>query len=68
MPDPMEPYIMRTPFVPADLPDRIKLWFCPACGKRIDGAYNIEPARKSCTKTWHLSDPVSREYVSVDAV
>jgi hypothetical protein len=66
MPDAMEPLIHRTPYVPADLPDRVKLWFCPACGKRITGSYNLEPARKRCTKTWHLANPVAKDYVSVD--
>jgi hypothetical protein len=63
------PRIDRTPYVPADLPDRVRLWFCPACGHRIvgsyNGSYNLEPARKRCTKTWHLANPVSRDYVAV---
>jgi hypothetical protein len=61
-PSPMEPHILRTPFTPADLPDRVTLWYCPACGKRINGSYNLEPARKSCTKTWHLAQPVAVKY------
>lgn len=52
--DPRRPHIERTPFEPIEAPSTITLYFCPACGRQIIGTYNIDPARKRCTKTWHL--------------
>lgn len=57
-----EPRIDRTLFAPIEPPAAMTLWFCPACGVQIKGSYNLEPARKRCTKTWHLASPVGVKY------
>lgn len=56
------PSITRTPFVPIDAPDTLRVWFCPACGQQITGSYNLDPAKKRCTKTWHLATPKPVDY------
>lgn len=61
--DPRQPHIERTPFTPKVPPRELVIYVCPACGALIDGAYNLEPARKKCTKTWHLADPLPYIYV-----
>jgi hypothetical protein len=53
MPEPGVPHIERT-------------YFCPACGRRVSGDYNVDPARKSCTKTWHLTMVEPQKYRAVD--
>lgn len=63
MPDPAKPYIERTPFAPIDPPATLRAWFCPACGAQITGSYNLDPAKKRCTKTWHLASPIDVMYV-----
>lgn len=57
------PRVDRTSFVPVDPPDTLTAYFCPACGRQIVGSYNLEPARRSCTKTWHLAEPVAVKFV-----
>jgi hypothetical protein len=64
--DPRRPYIRRTSFTPINPPNEIELHFCPACGALIRGSYNLDPAKKRCTKTWHLATPVPRMYRAVD--
>lgn len=59
------PHVERTHFEPQSPPAEVTLYFCPACGRRISGSYNLEPARKSCTKTWHLAEPVMQRYRAV---
>jgi hypothetical protein len=59
------PHIDRTHFEPQSPPTEVTLYFCPACGRRISGSYNLEPARKACTKTWHLAEPTSQMYRAV---
>lgn len=65
--DTQTPSITRTPFQAKMPPDELNLWFCPACGNLITGSYNIDPARKRCSKTWHLDIAQKRAYVAVDA-
>lgn len=62
----MTPHVERTEFVPHEPPAAMTFWFCPACGQQITGSYNIEPARKRCTKTWHLTNVVGVRYVRED--
>lgn len=63
--NPRQPYIERTQFDPVEPPRRITRWFCPACGSEITGSYSLDPAKKRCTKTWHLTDPVKAYYKRV---
>ena len=65
--DPRRPHVERTPFTPKEPPKELMLYFCPACGAWIDGSYNLEPARKRCTKTWHMTDPVGYLYCRAEA-
>jgi hypothetical protein len=48
-------------------PERIREYRCPSCGKRVEGAYNIDASRKRCSKLWHKAMVIRREYVLVDA-
>lgn len=57
------PEITRTPFVPIDPPATLTAYFCPACGQQITGSYNLDPAKKRCTKTWHLTMPEPVKFV-----
>lgn len=43
-------------------PGRVKLWHCPACGQRVDGAYTIDERRKRCAKTIHLAKAIESLY------
>jgi hypothetical protein len=58
-----KPSITRTPFVPVEPPAERTFYFCPACGAQVIGSYNMDPAKKRCTKTWHLMAPVPAKYV-----
>jgi hypothetical protein len=66
MPEPGVPHIERTHFEPQSAPAEVTLYFCPACGRRVSGDYNVDPARKSCTKTWHLTMVEPQKYRAVD--
>jgi hypothetical protein len=59
------PHIERTHFEPQSPPAEVTLYFCPACGRAVRGNYNLDPARKSCTKTWHLTTAVGQKYRAV---
>ena len=61
--DSPRPHIERTPFDTISPPARIKRYFCPACGREIVGSYSLDYARKRCTRTWHLAEPVAATYV-----
>jgi predicted RNA-binding Zn-ribbon protein involved in translation (DUF1610 family) len=57
------PHVERTPFDPVAPPERVTLYYCPACGQRITRDYGVEPARKRCTAHWHLAEGVAVTYV-----
>lgn len=56
------PHIERTPFTPQEPPTELTLYFCPACGTVIRDSYDIEPARKRCTRRIHLAEAVGYRY------
>lgn len=48
------------------LPVAVTLHFCPHCGRRVTGSYNIDESRKKCSKLWHKSSPRAVRYVRED--
>jgi predicted RNA-binding Zn-ribbon protein involved in translation (DUF1610 family) len=62
-----QPHIERTHFDPLPPPEEVALFFCPACGQQVPSTYNYEPARKRCTKTWHLAAPKGYRYRLADS-
>lgn len=53
-----------THFDPVDPPREVTLYFCPACGQKLTGNYNLDTARKRCTKTWHRAMAKPQKYVA----
>lgn len=45
------------------IPVSVVLYHCPVCGRRIESLYNIDTARKKCSKLWHKAIPVAHTYV-----
>ena len=49
-------------------PEVVTLDFCPSCGRRVVGSYNIDTAREKCSKTWHKALTVPVRYVREGAL
>lgn len=62
---PRRPHVERTPFTPQAPPSGLTLYFCPACGTLVRDSYDIEPARKRCTKRIHLAEAVGFQFIRV---